>query len=224
MGIHTYLHDPFTTYSTPQTARETSALLDLLEVDQLVDSKAGPPKEEALINDLLEVDLEIELSNKRREDNESKDVFIELLNVDLEIDGLFQPTLCQPSSEAPHYACSKQLHDPYAKRQIYAVHTTGTIYANPKKSEEQTLRDDTIMMHLLANDETVDGTKRFSKLVESDEYAMIGELHRVDQLVGGCKQRQANVADYQELLDVDILVDNHQLDLYCKYEMDSTRS
>ena len=211
MAIHTYLHDPFATYNSPQTARETSALLELLEVDQLVDSRAGRPKEEQLLNDLLEVDISIELSTKRREAYESKDAFIELLETDLEIDGLFQPPLCQPASEAPHYACSKQLHDPYAKKQINAIHTSGVIYANPK-SEEQSLRDDTIMMHLLANDERVDGSKRLSKLVESDEYAMIGELHRVDQLVGGCKLRQADIADLQDLLDVDNLVDKHRLD------------
>ena len=206
MAIHTYLHDPFTTHSTPQTARETSALLDLLEVDQLIDSRAGTKREDALLNDLLEVDLSIELANQRREANESKDVFIELLQVDLEVDSLFQPPLCLPSSEAPHYACSKQLYDPYAKKQIHAIHTIGAIYAN-RKSEEQTLRDDAIMMHLLANDESVDGCKRYSKLIESDECAMIGELYRVDELVGGCKRRKENIADLQDLLDVDNLID-----------------
>ena len=63
------------------------------------------------------------------------------------------------------------------------------------------------MMNLLAMDESVDNSKRYSKLIVSDEYTIIGELYNVDNEISGVKRRALLVEDLQCLLDVDHLVD-----------------
>ena len=77
-------------------------------------------------------------------------------------------------------------------------------------SDEQKLRDDVVMMHLLAIDESVDDSKRYNKLIQSDEYAIIEDLYMVDREVSGAKNRALLVEDLQGLLDVDHLVDGVQ--------------
>lgn len=140
---------------------------------------------------------------------DEKDLFLDLLKTDMEVDGAKG---CGSSSESgQHYATSRALHDPYGKKEYSTIEQFTGIYhaasASTAKEEQQQLRDNVVMMHLLAMDESVDDSKRYHKLMESDDTAIIGELYMVDLEVGGAKRRALLVEDLQGLLDVDHLVD-----------------
>jgi hypothetical protein len=82
---------------------------------------------------------------------------------------------------------------------VYAADNDGV----GKASEEQQLRDNAILVHLLWVDESVDNSKRWNKFVESDSYAILEDLHWVDMEVSGAKRRETLVEDLQALWDVD---------------------
>ncbi|KAL7534938.1 hypothetical protein ACHAXR_006163 [Thalassiosira sp. AJA248-18] len=220
----TTIHDPFSPHNTTHySPNETAALLDLLAVDILIDSRSPPPIEHTLLNELLAVDLEFSRATDTRshrniatapELKEDKDVFLDLLKTDLEVDGangkMTSPSGCSSSDNDQHYASSKALHDPYVKKEyttIEASFAPGMLYNNKKEDDQIVLRDNATMMHLLAMDESVDDSKRYQKLIASDDYAIIGELYDVDREVSGAKRRALLVEDLQGLLDVDHLVD-----------------
>mmetsp|Transcript_43400 Transcript_43400/g.77989 ORF Transcript_43400/g.77989 Transcript_43400/m.77989 type:complete len:261 (-) Transcript_43400:307-1089(-) len=216
-ATHHLLHDPFSPHHTHYSPSETTALLDLLATDHLVDSHAPPPAETDLLNDLLAVDLEFTRVDVRDHKNvatalalkDEKDLFLSLLEMDQAVDGANNKT----SSDDQHYATSRALHDPYVKEQQNMVIQFAGVYAasvgegGSGGSDEQKLRDDVVMMHLLAIDESVDDSKRYNKLIQSDEYAIIEDLYMVDREVSGAKNRALLVEDLQGLLDVDHLVD-----------------
>eukprot|EP00581_Thalassiosira_minuscula_P011227 CAMPEP_0183722992 /NCGR_PEP_ID=MMETSP0737-20130205/14761_1 /TAXON_ID=385413 /ORGANISM="Thalassiosira miniscula, Strain CCMP1093" /LENGTH=237 /DNA_ID=CAMNT_0025953241 /DNA_START=1 /DNA_END=714 /DNA_ORIENTATION=+ len=204
----TLLHDPFSPRRVHYSPDETIALLELLATDHLVDSRASAPAETSLLNDLLAVDLEFDRADIRQHKNvatapalkDEKDLFLDLLRTDMAVDGARGST----SSEEQHYATSSALHDPYVKEEHAMIRSFIGLYAG---SEEQQLRDNAVMMHLLAVDENVDDSKRFHKLVGSKESAIVAELYDVDREVSGAKRRALLVEDLQGLLDVDRLVD-----------------
>ncbi len=208
----TLLHDPWSQHHNHYSPTETSALLDLLSVDYLVDSHRAPPKEHLLLQDLWNVDNQF----RRFDDYEHndahvhKDAFLDLLATDQEVDRANRSKEKMPEG---HYASSKALHDPYRPKKdddsielwtgVYAANNDGA----RGSSHGELLRDNKILMHLLAVDESVDDRKKWTKEVESDEYALIGDLHEVDLEVGAAKSRALFLEDLQGLLDVDLLVD-----------------
>jgi len=226
---HHHIHDPFSPHHTAHySPAETTALLELLAVDNLIDSHAPhPAAETTLLNDLLAVDLEFNRVDIRDHSNvatapalkDEKDLFLDLLKTDQEVDGAKGCSSSSSSSShdaggGQHYATSRALHDPYGKKEYSVIEQfTGIYYAGAaaaaagNNNEEQQLRDNVVMMHLLAMDESVDHSKRYQKLIESNDYAIIGELYEVDVEVSGAKRRALLVEDLQGLLDVDHLVD-----------------
>lgn len=220
--LTTHLHDPFSPQATSHyaTPAEATALLDLLAVDLLIDSKSPAQSlETSLLNDLLAVDIQFDRAESRATSNvitapslaEDKKLLLDLLMVDQQVDGARGRT----TSGEEHYSTTLALHDPYGKKvytSIDIVDTSMMMHINgapgtSKDKEQQVLRDNATMMHLLAMDESIDNTKRYTKLIESDVYTIIGDLYDVDVKVSGAKERKTNVEDLQCLLDVDHLVD-----------------
>ena len=62
-------YDPWAAKQTQHSPDETAALLDLLAVDNLIDSKAPLATEHNLLNDLLAVDLEFSRADNRIHNN-----------------------------------------------------------------------------------------------------------------------------------------------------------
>ncbi|KAL9187168.1 hypothetical protein ACHAXT_010888 [Thalassiosira profunda] len=206
------LHDPFSRHATHYApGREASAFLELLAVDRLIDCKAGPSEETALLNELRAVDLEFARADIRHHHNvatapelqEEKGAFLDLLKTDMEVD----TAAGRSSSDDVHYATTRALHDPYTKKEHGAIEEFGGMYASTVDGGERELRDNVVLMHLLAVDESIDDTRRYTELVASDDYALIAELSDVDREVSGAKRRALLVEDLQGLLDVDHLVD-----------------
>ena len=219
LATHLQMHDPFSPKTVHYSPTETYALLDLLSVDILIDSKAPPPVETSLLNDLLSVDLEFARADVRTHHNVAtapelsadKALFLDLLKVDQQVDNAHGRN---NEGGEQHCATSKALHDPYQKTEYTSISAesgmyTSTIAASARDSRSETnqLRDNTIMMHLLAMDESVDDSKRYHKLIESNESDIIGELYMLDKQVSGAKRKVTLVQDLQGLLDVDHLVD-----------------
>ena len=133
---------------------------------------------------------------------DERDLFLDLLGTDQEVDGARGWT--SPSTP------SRALHDPHAEKRYAGMDRfTGVngVYAVGEGSKDQQLRDSVVMMHLLAVDESVDDSKRYNKLIQSDDCAIIWDLFEVDREVGGAKRRALILEDLQGLLDVDHLVD-----------------
>lgn len=218
VATSTHLHDPFAPkHTTHYSPAETSALLELLAVDHIIDARttASSP-DNVLLNELLAVDLEFARVDAREHTNvatapsmkDEKDLFLDLLKTDQEVDGAKGSMASQ--SPDTHYATSRALHDPYVKKEYTAIEQFTGVYAaaaNNGSSGEHELRDNVVMMHLLAMDESVDDSKRYQELIASDDYAIIGELYEVDREVSGAKRKALLVEDLQGLLDVDHLVD-----------------
>lgn len=211
------LYDPWSRRHTHFSAAETSSLLELLTTDYLVDSHAKETKEAALLQDLWSVDLEFHRASVRDHTNvatalelkEQKDIFLDLLAVDQEVDHAKHSSERSPHQ---HFSSTKALHDPYVAKEKSFIQQFVGIYAPCNdgakgSSPEELLRDNATMMELLAVDESVDDHKRFEKLMKSSEYAMIEELYDVDVEVGAAKRRVLLIEDLQALLDVDNLVD-----------------
>mmetsp|Transcript_15807 Transcript_15807/g.31897 ORF Transcript_15807/g.31897 Transcript_15807/m.31897 type:complete len:249 (+) Transcript_15807:34-780(+) len=212
----TLLHDPWSRHHNHYSPTEASALLDLLAVDYLVDSHRAPPKEHLLLQDLWKVDNQF----RRFDDYENndarvhKDTFLDLIATDQEVDRANHSKEKMPER---HYTSSKALHDPYRPKNgndsidlwtgVYAANNDGA----KGSSHRELLRDNKVMMHLLAMDESVDDHKKWTKDVESDEYALIGDLHEVDLEVGAAKSRALFLEDLQGLLDVDHFVDGKKM-------------
>ena len=215
----TLLHDPFSVHNTyhhtsGDDEEEATLLLDLLAIDQLIDTRTGISSPETLLlNDLLSTDIEIERANNYHhtavetapEMNDEKLLLLDLLKNDFYVDGLKHQRYA-----ADH--TNMTFHDPYVKREYTSIidHSHGMYYhngGNSRRNEQQQLRDNVVMMNLLAMDESVDNSKRYSKLIVSDEYTIIGELYQVDNEISGVKRRALLVEDLQCLLDVDHLVD-----------------
>ena len=215
----TLLHDPFSLHNTyhhtsGDDEEEATLLLDLLAIDQLIDTRTGISSPETLLlNDLLSTDIEIERANNYHhtavetapEMNDEKLLLLDLLKNDFYVDGLKHQRYA-----ADH--TNMTFHDPYVKRDYTSIidHSHGMYYhdgGNSRRNEQQLLRDNVVMMNLLAMDESVDNSKRYSKLIVSDEYTIIGELYNVDNEISGVKRRALLVEDLQCLLDVDHLVD-----------------
>ena len=200
----TILYDPFSHHKSDIKDDEATLLLDLLALDQQVDITAGRSSPTTtLINDLLAVDIEFAKADNREHMNEEKDTFLDLLRTDLLIDGV---TLGQ------HHTISSKLllFDPYVMQKINkhsSIDLSHGMYAASMNDGEQQLRDNVVMMHLLAVDESVDGSKRYQKLIASDDYETIGELYKVDIEINGPQRRALLGEDLQGLLDVDHLVD-----------------
>ena len=198
----TILYDPFSQHKSDIKDDEATLLLDLLALDQQVDITAGRSSPDTiLINDLLAVDIEFAKADNREHMNEEKDTFLDLLRTDLLVDGV---TLGQQ-----HAINSKLLNDPYVMQNKHlSIDLSHRMYAASMNDDgEQQLRDNVVMMHLLTIDESVDGSKRYQKLIASDDYVTIGELYKVDNQVNGPQRRVLLVEDLQGLLDVDHLVD-----------------
>lgn len=214
----TPLYDPFSPnhnsnhhhhyfLSSPQTSSSHSSLssdhaivviLDLLAVDHIIDSYAPMKRDESLWNELLAVDLECGRAHVRDYTNiatapaltKEKEILLDLLHTDQEMDNNLAD---QPSMRM-------ELSDPYAR----------TVHSTMKRIDDnnQDKEDDVIMMHLLAMDGFIDGSKRNHKFIESKDYTMIGEMYMVDCEVGGAKRRALFVEDLQCLLDVDHFIDS----------------
>eukprot|EP00577_Skeletonema_sp_RCC1716_P032998 CAMPEP_0113380136 /NCGR_PEP_ID=MMETSP0013_2-20120614/4598_1 /TAXON_ID=2843 ORGANISM="Skeletonema costatum, Strain 1716" /NCGR_SAMPLE_ID=MMETSP0013_2 /ASSEMBLY_ACC=CAM_ASM_000158 /LENGTH=225 /DNA_ID=CAMNT_0000262457 /DNA_START=89 /DNA_END=766 /DNA_ORIENTATION=- /assembly_acc=CAM_ASM_000158 len=210
-------YDPWAAKQTQHSPDETAALLDLLAVDNLIDSKAPLATEHNLLNDLLAVDLEFSRADNRIHNNvitapelkEQRDVFLDLLAVDQEVDHARRVTAT--SSLDQHFSSTTDLCDPYVPRAHAIVHPFTGVYAADndgvgKASDEQQLRDNAILVHLLFVDESVDNSKRWNKFVESDSYAILEDLYEVDREVSGAKRRETLVEDLQALWDVDCLM------------------
>ncbi len=210
----TGFYDPWAPKQTQHSPEETAAILDLLAVDNLIDSKAPLAKEHCLLNDLLAVDLEFSRADDRIHNNvitapelkEQRDVFLDLLAVDQEVDHARQTAAAVTSSLDQQHLC-----DPYVPKAHAVVHPFTGVYAADidgvgKASEEQQLRDNAILVHLLHVDESVDNSKRWNKFVESDAYGILEDLYEVDKEVSGAKRRETNVEDLQALWDVDCLM------------------
>ena len=208
---HHSLFDPWSRQHTHFSAAETSSLLELLETDYLVDSHAKQTKEKALLEDLLAVDALFHLVEVHDHANiqtapelkEQKDIFLDLLAIDQEID-----------QAKDHQQCSSTaaLHDPYVRKQntfiqdfvgIYAPINDGARGSTP----EELLRDNATMIELLAVDESVDDHKRLQKLLHSSEYGIIEDLYEIDVQVSAAKRKTLLIEDLQDLLNVDNLVD-----------------
>ncbi|KAL7492587.1 hypothetical protein ACHAWT_003022 [Skeletonema menzelii] len=212
-------YDPWAPKQTQHSPEETAALLDLLAVDNLIDSKAPLAKEHSLLNDLLAVDLEFSRADNHLHNNvittpelsEQRDVFLDLLAVDQEVDHARRATTTATSSLDQHFSSTTDLCDPYVPKAHAIIHPFTGVYAADndgvgKASEEQQLRDNAILVHLLFVDESVDNSKRWNKFVESDSYAILEELYEVDRQVSGAKRRETIVEDLQALWDVDCLM------------------
>jgi hypothetical protein len=213
--------DPYAPRQTHYSPSETAALLDLLVVDNLIDSKSPLSEEQHclhLLNDLLAVDLAFRYADDRNHKNlitapklrDQKDVFLDLLSVDQEVDyarGHYSSS--SHSTLEQHFATTTALRDPYAPRAHSIIHPFAGVYAADigRSSEEQLLRDNVILMYLLAVDESMDNTKRWNKFVGSDSHAIFEDLYYVDREVSGAQTREMLIDDLQDLLDVDHLVD-----------------
>ena len=214
---HHSLFDPWSPKHTHFSAAETSGLLELLETDYLVDSHAKETKEKALLEDLLAVDIQFHHVEIRDHENvqtapelkEQRDIFLDLLSVDQEVD---QAKHSAQRSPEQHFSSTTALHDPYVRKDktfiqefvgIYAPNIDGARGSSP----DELLRDSATMMELLAVDESVDDHKRLERLINSSEYAMIEDLYEVDLEVSSAKRRVLLIEDMQDLLDVDHLVD-----------------
>ena len=197
----TILYDPFSHHKSDIKDDEATLLLDLLVLDQQVDITAGRSSPDTtLLNDLLAVDIEFAKADNREHMNEEKDTFLDLLRIDLLVDGV--------SLGQDHAISSKLLYDPYVMQNKHSsIDLSHGMYAASMNDGEQQLRDNVVMMHLLAIDESVDGSKRYQKLIASDDYVTIGELYKTDNEVNGPQRRALLVEDLQGLLDVDHLVD-----------------
>jgi len=138
--------------------------------------------------------------------NDEKLLLLDLLKNDFYVDGLKHQRYA-----ADH--TNMTFHDPYVKREYTSIidhYSHGMYYHDgdsSRRNEQQLLRDNVVMMNLLAMDESVDNSKRYSKLIVSDEYTIIGELYNVDNEISGVKRRALLVEDLQCLLNVDHLVD-----------------
>ena len=215
----TPLHDPFSLHNTyhhesGNDEEEATLLLDLLAIDELIDTRTGISSPETkLLNDLLSTDIEIERANNYHhtavetapEMNDEKLLLLDLLRNDFYIDGLKHQQYA-----ADH--TNMTFHDPYVKREYTSIdHSHGGMYYHGdnrnEQQQQQLLSDNVVMMNLLAMDESVDNSKRYSKLIVSDEYTIIGELYNIDNIISGVKRRALLVEDLQCLLDVDHLVD-----------------
>jgi hypothetical protein len=214
---HHSLFDPWSRRHTHFSAAETTSLLELLYTDYLVDSHAKETKEKALLEDLLAVDIQFHRAEVRDHENiatapelkEQKDIFLDLLAVDQEIDQF------KHSAEKfvdHHYSYTTALHDPYVRKEKTFIEEFEGIYA-PNidgargSSTDELLRDNATMMELLAVDESVDDHKRLEKLIHSSEYGLIEDLYEIDIEVSAAKRRVLLIEDLQDLLDVDHLVD-----------------
>ena len=192
-------------------------MLELLSTDYLVDSHAKETKEKALLQDLLAVDIQFHRVEVRDHENvatapemqDQKDIFLHLLAVDQEVD---QAKHSSGRSPNQHFSSTTALHDPYVRKEntfiqefvgIYASNNDGTRGSSP----EEIFRDNATMIELLAVDESVDDHKRLQKLIHSSEYRIIEDLYEVDVEVSAAKSRVLLIADLQDLLDVDNLVD-----------------
>ena len=209
------LYDPWSKHHTHYSPAETSALLELLTTDYLIDSHVA--KEDELLQDLLAVDLQFHKADVRDHHNvatapelkEEKDIFLDLLATDMEVDAAKNLAARCPEM---HYSSSSVLYDPYvAKERSFIQHYTG-IYAADNdgangSSPEELLRDNKILMELLAMDESVDDSKKLTKDLASDAYSIIEGLYEIDVEMSGAKNRVLNIQDLQCLLDVDNLVD-----------------
>ena len=200
----TILYDPFSQHKSDIKHDEATLLLDLLALDQQVDITSGRSSPTTtLLNDLLAVDIEFAKADNREHMNEEKDTFLDLLRIDLLVDGV--------SLGQDHAISSKLLHDPYVMQNKHSsIDLSHGMYAAASSMNddgEQQLRDNVVMMHLLAIDESVDGSKHYQRLIASDDYVTIGELYKVDNEVNGPQRRALLVEDLQGLLDVDHLVD-----------------
>lgn len=218
----TGFYDPWAPQQTQHSAEETAAILDLLAVDNLVDSHAPLAKEHSLLNDLLAVDLEFSRADDRIHNNvitapelrEQRDIFLDLLAVDQEVDHARQQQsggTVTSSLEQQHFSSTTDLCDPYVPKAHAIIHPFTGVYAADidgvgKASEEQQLRDNSILVHLLHVDESVDNSKRWNKFVESDTYGILEDLYEVDKEVSGAKRRETLVEDLQALWDVDCLM------------------
>jgi len=197
----TILYDPFSHHNPDIKDDEATLLLDLLALDQQVDITSGRSSPTTtLLNDLLAIDIEFAKADNRTHMNEEKETFLDLLRIDLLVDGV--------SLGQQHAISSKLLHDPYVMQNKHSsIDLSHGMYAASMNDGEQQLRDNVVMMHLLAIDESVDGSKRYQKLIASDDYVTIGELYKVDNEVNGPQRHALLVEDLQGLLDVDHLVD-----------------
>ena len=199
----TILYDPFSQHKSDIKHDETATLLlDLLALDQQVDITSGRSSPTTtLLNDLLAIDIEFTKADNRQHMNEEKDTFLDLLRIDLLVDGV--------SLGQHHAISSKLLNDPYVMQNKHSSIdlSHGMYVASMNNDGEQQLRDNVVMMHLLAVDESVDGSKRYQKLIASNDNVTIGELYKVDNEINGPQRRALLVEDLQGLLDVDHLVD-----------------
>ncbi|KAL7534932.1 hypothetical protein ACHAWF_005000 [Thalassiosira exigua] len=143
-------------------------------------------------------------------------ILMELVEIDRVVDAARaggKGTQLPRGPDADQGTDATALCDPYArKRPSELAELAGGVFAppNPSKSrvdEERRLRDDAAMMELLACDESIDGSKRLEKLLASDEWAILEELHEVDREVGGAKARAATEEEVRDLWEVDRLVD-----------------
>jgi hypothetical protein len=214
---HHSLFDPWSRRHAHFSAAETTSLLELLQTDYLVDSHAKETKEKALLQDLLAVDIQFHRVEVRDHENvatapelkEQKDIFLDLLAVDQEID---QSKHSAEKFVDQHYSSTTALHDPYVRKDktfiqefvgIYAPNIDGARGSSP----EELLRDNATMIELLAVDDSVDDHKRLEKLLHSSEYGLIEDLYEIDTEVSAAKRRVLLTEDLQDLLDVDHLVD-----------------
>jgi len=200
----TILYDPFSHHNPDIKDDEATLLLDLLALDQQVDITSGRSSPTTtLLNDLLAIDIEFAKADNRQHMNEENDTFLDLLRIDLLVDGV--------SLGKDHAISSKLLYDPYIMQNTHSsIDLSHGMYAaaiSTNDDGEQQLRDNVVMMHLLAIDESIDGSKRYQKLIASDDYVTIGELYKVDNEINGPQRRALLVEDLQGLLDVDHLVD-----------------
>eukprot|EP00573_Skeletonema_grethae_P009271 CAMPEP_0201703478 /NCGR_PEP_ID=MMETSP0578-20130828/39869_1 /ASSEMBLY_ACC=CAM_ASM_000663 /TAXON_ID=267565 /ORGANISM="Skeletonema grethea, Strain CCMP 1804" /LENGTH=236 /DNA_ID=CAMNT_0048191271 /DNA_START=53 /DNA_END=763 /DNA_ORIENTATION=- len=218
----TGFYDPWAPQQTQHSPEETAAILDLLAVDNLIDSKAPLATEHSLLNDLLAVDLEFSRADDLIHNNvitapelrEQRDVFLDLLAVDQEVDHARQQqggTVTSSLDQQWHFSSTMDLCDPYVPKAHAIIHPFTGVYAADidgvgKASEEQQLRDNAILVHLLHVDESVDNSKRWNKFVESDAYGILEDLYEVDREVSGAKRRETLVEDLQALWDVDCLM------------------
>jgi hypothetical protein len=214
---HHSLFDPWSRRNIHFSAAETSSLLELLETDYLIDCHAKETKEKALLEDLLAVDIQFHRVEVRDHENiatapelkDQKDIFLDLLAVDQEVDQARHSAQMSPDQ---HFSSSTALHDPYVRKDktfiqefvgIYAPNIDGARGSSP----EELLRDNATMMELLAVDESVDDHKRLAKLIQSSEYGIIEDLYEIDMEVSAAKRRVLLIEDLRDLLDVDHLVD-----------------
>lgn len=195
-----HLHDPFTSdrrFLSLTADPSAYLLLDLLAVDELVDSRAPPPYERILLDELLAVDLEFDLASVRLRGDvctapclrDEREIFLDLLHTDVEVDGA-------PARGAV------ALHDAYARGALAGARQGAW---DDRRHDDN--NDDEVMMHLLAVDEEVDCVRRYGLRAASDDYAIISELHEVDREVGGAKERALVVEDLGCLLEVDRMID-----------------